>query len=39
MIEICLTDFYAGVDFRIKTTLIENHKVVLQLWDTAGQER
>lgn len=28
-----------GVDFRIKTLVINNKKIKLQLWDTAGQER
>lgn len=28
-----------GVDFKIKTFLIENEVVKLQIWDTAGQER
>lgn len=28
-----------GVDFKIKTVMINNKKVKLQIWDTAGQER
>lgn len=28
-----------GVDFRVKTIVLEGQQVVLQLWDTAGQER
>lgn len=28
-----------GVDFQIKSLVIERHVIVLQLWDTAGQER
>lgn len=28
-----------GVDFMIKTVLVENEKIKLQIWDTAGQER
>ncbi|EHH18275.1 hypothetical protein EGK_14842 [Macaca mulatta] len=28
-----------GVDFRVKTLLVDNKCFVLQLWDTAGQER
>ncbi|GAB6028514.1 EF-hand calcium-binding domain-containing protein 4B, variant 2 [Chamberlinius hualienensis] len=28
-----------GVDFRVKTVVVDGHDVVLQLWDTAGQER
>jgi len=28
-----------GVDFKIKTIVIDNKKIKLQIWDTAGQER
>ena len=28
-----------GVDFKMKTQMIEGHKVQVQVWDTAGQER
>ena len=28
-----------GIDFKIKSILIEESKVKLQIWDTAGQER
>jgi small GTP-binding protein len=28
-----------GVDFRIRTVVVDGKKVKLQLWDTAGQER
>nr|XP_039323665.1 ras-related protein Rab-44 [Saimiri boliviensis boliviensis] len=28
-----------GVDFRVKTLLVDNKCFLLQLWDTAGQER
>ncbi|XP_012582780.1 PREDICTED: ras-related protein Rab-44 [Condylura cristata] len=28
-----------GVDFRVKTLLVDNKYFALQLWDTAGQER
>lgn len=28
-----------GVDFKIKTIMVNNKKVKLQIWDTAGQER
>ncbi|XP_019686075.2 ras-related protein Rab-44 isoform X2 [Felis catus] len=28
-----------GVDFRVKTLLVDNKRFALQLWDTAGQER
>ena len=28
-----------GVEFKTYSTIIENHKIKLQIWDTAGQER
>lgn len=28
-----------GIDFKIKSILIDESKVKLQIWDTAGQER
>ncbi len=28
-----------GIDFRIKTIMLNNKTVKLQVWDTAGQER
>lgn len=28
-----------GVDFRFKTTTVDNRNVKFQIWDTAGQER
>lgn len=28
-----------GVDFRVKSLLVDNKTFALQLWDTAGQER
>lgn len=28
-----------GIDYRIKTLMVDNKQYVLQLWDTAGQER
>ena len=30
---------FAGVDFRVKSLVVEGHVIALQLWDTAGQER
>lgn len=29
----------AGVDFQMKTLIVDGQPVLLQLWDTAGQER
>ena len=28
-----------GVDFQMKTLIVDGERTVLQLWDTAGQER
>ena len=28
-----------GVDYSVKTILVDNSQVALQMWDTAGQER
>lgn len=28
-----------GVDFKIRTVIVDKEKVKLQIWDTAGQER
>uniref|UniRef100_A0A6J0UZZ1 EF-hand calcium-binding domain-containing protein 4B n=1 Tax=Pogona vitticeps TaxID=103695 RepID=A0A6J0UZZ1_9SAUR len=28
-----------GVDYSVKTVIVDNSRIVLQLWDTAGQER
>ncbi|XP_021098404.1 ras and EF-hand domain-containing protein isoform X2 [Heterocephalus glaber] len=28
-----------GVDFQVKTLIVDGEQIVLQLWDTAGQER
>ena len=31
--------FLVGIDFKIKTIMIDGKNVKLQIWDTAGQER
>ena len=28
-----------GVDFQVKSLVVDGHVIALQLWDTAGQER
>ncbi|KFQ36884.1 Ras-related protein Rab-44, partial [Merops nubicus] len=28
-----------GIDYQVKTLMVDNTQVALQLWDTAGQER
>lgn len=28
-----------GIDFKIKTSMVDGKKVKMQVWDTAGQER
>ncbi|KAM9854296.1 EF-hand calcium-binding domain-containing protein 4B [Aulostomus maculatus] len=33
------TSATVGIDYSVKTIMVENSKVALQLWDTAGQER
>lgn len=30
---------FTGVDFQVKSIVMEGQVIVLQLWDTAGQER
>lgn len=30
---------FSGVDFQMKTLVVDGEPVLLQLWDTAGQER
>lgn len=30
---------FPGVDFQMKTVVVDGEPVLLQLWDTAGQER
>lgn len=30
---------FSGVDFQMKTLIVDGERTVLQLWDTAGQER
>lgn len=30
---------FTGVDFQMKTLMVDNKHIALQLWDTAGQER
>jgi small GTP-binding protein len=34
-----LFEWKKGVDFQIKTVMIDNRIIALSLWDTAGQER
>lgn len=29
----------AGIDYSVKTLMVDNSQVALQMWDTAGQER
>lgn len=31
--------FLIGVDFQMKTLVVDGKTIALQLWDTAGQER
>jgi Ras-related protein Rab-8A len=31
--------FTIGIDFKIKTIVVDDERVKLQVWDTAGQER
>lgn len=31
--------FTVGIDFKIKTIVVDDERVKLQVWDTAGQER
>ncbi|XP_064200566.1 EF-hand calcium-binding domain-containing protein 4B-like [Anguilla rostrata] len=33
------TSATVGIDYSVKTLIVENSKVALQMWDTAGQER
>ncbi|XP_061107831.1 EF-hand calcium-binding domain-containing protein 4B isoform X1 [Conger conger] len=33
------TSATVGIDYSVKTLIVENNKVALQMWDTAGQER
>ena len=36
------TDFYSstiGIDFRVKTILLDNIRIKLQIWDTSGNDR
>jgi Ras and EF-hand domain-containing protein len=35
----CLSYSFTGVDFQMKTLIVDREQTVLQLWDTAGQER
>lgn len=35
----CCVCFHEGVDFQMKTLVVDGVPTVLQLWDTAGQER
>lgn len=35
----CESFVCSGVDFQMKTLIVDGEPVLLQLWDTAGQER
>lgn len=35
----CESFVCSGVDFQMKTVIVDGEPVLLQLWDTAGQER
>ncbi|XP_041042458.1 ras and EF-hand domain-containing protein [Carcharodon carcharias] len=45
LLRLCKNEFRGntsatlGVDFRMKTLIVDGEQTVLQLWDTAGQER
>ncbi|KAL2303484.1 hypothetical protein Nmel_008754 [Mimus melanotis] len=36
---ITIVTFLTGIDYQVKSLMVDNTQVVLQLWDTAGQER
>ncbi|MGH0128375.1 UNVERIFIED_CONTAM: hypothetical protein FKN15_000828 [Acipenser sinensis] len=45
LLRLCKNEFHGntsatlGVDFQMKTLVVDGEPIVLQLWDTAGQER
>lgn len=36
---IIIVTFLTGIDYQVKSLMVDNTQVALQLWDTAGQER
>lgn len=37
--SVCVLFVFLGVDFQMKTLIVDGEPTLLQLWDTAGQER